>query len=537
MFLAVYIATPPTIDSVPDGWELVATNATSNSRWYLYWKKASSEGASYTWGLTKSCRYYALNIAYSSGDFDVESIADITAISNTLYGTAGTTVRAASMSVPAANSPLVYFASVYNTTARTFTPPTAPTTDWVEDADEGHNTPDISVTNGSMIWTGSGATGAMDVICSITITTEKHAFAIALKPLSAPITADITEAVTASEAPTSTYIGLTERIEAVSGIDIQNVIALMVCAITEGVSVIDVTDGGLLLVASSTEAATGAELSNAIVVISAAVIEGISALELSDAVNIAIVSITEPATAADLSAVIFTGLSGSSEAAAATELYNSTIIVICSVSEPLTATDNQGVTGLLLSAIVETGMATDLTDATTEAIITAGIIEEGALTELSDALGIIVANISEASNVIESTDAGIMTGGSIITAAVIESINVQEAYDVIMTGLAARTEGINAIDNYSNINITPCLILETLSVIDTSDAIIPGLTSVFISEDASLDSQQDAVINVLELIVLFSVFTREIIANSYMENDITAHSFMEDDITIQSNML
>jgi hypothetical protein len=182
-------------------------------------------------------------------------------------------------------------------------------------------------------------------------------------------------------------------------------------------------------------------------------------------------------------------------------------------------------------------MATDLTDATTEAIITAGIIEEGALTELSDALGIIVANISEASNVIESTDAGIMTGGSIITAAVIESINVQEAYDVIMTGLAARTEGINAIDNYSNINITPCLILETLSVIDTSDAIIPGLTSVFISEDASLDSQQDAVINVLELIVLFSVFTREIIANSYMENDITAHSFMEDDITIQSNML
>ena len=182
MFLAVYIATPPTIDSVPDGWGLVATNATSNSRWYLYWKKASSEGASYTWSLTGSCRYYALNIAYSSGDFDVESIADITAISNTLYGTAGTTVRAASMSVPAANSPLVYFAAIYNTTVRTFTPPTAPTTDWVEDADEGHNTPDISVTNGSMIWTGSGATGAMDVICSITITTEKHAFAIALKP-------------------------------------------------------------------------------------------------------------------------------------------------------------------------------------------------------------------------------------------------------------------------------------------------------------------------------------------------------------------
>src|SRR4030042_1966585 len=136
MFLAVYIATPPTIDSVPNGWTLVATNTTTNSRWYLYYKIASSEGTSYTWSLTASCRYYALNIAYSSGDFDVQSIGDITAISNTLYGTAGTTVRAASMNVPDVNSPLVYFGAIYNTTVRTFTPPATPA-GWVEDADQG----------------------------------------------------------------------------------------------------------------------------------------------------------------------------------------------------------------------------------------------------------------------------------------------------------------------------------------------------------------------------------------------------------------
>jgi hypothetical protein len=185
MFLQVYLAsTAPTLDSVPENWTQVATNVSSGnySRWYLYYKIASGEGANYTWSLTASCRYYALNIAYSSGDFSVRSLSDITPISNTLYGTAGAAVRAAAMTVAGANRPLVYFASVYNTTARTFTPPTTPENSWSEDAEQGHTTPDISMTIGSMIWTGSGNTGDMDVTCSTSITTQKHAFAIALNP-------------------------------------------------------------------------------------------------------------------------------------------------------------------------------------------------------------------------------------------------------------------------------------------------------------------------------------------------------------------
>jgi len=182
MYLATYVATPPTVDSVPSGWEFICSAATSSSSWFLYYKIASGEGTNYTWSLNKSCRYYALNIAYTSGDFDVTSISDITAISNTLYATAGTVVRAASMNVPDLNSPLVYFGAVYSTSVRTFTKPSAPTTDWVEDADQGHKTPDISLTNGSMIWSSSGNTGNMDITCSASITTQKHAFAIALKP-------------------------------------------------------------------------------------------------------------------------------------------------------------------------------------------------------------------------------------------------------------------------------------------------------------------------------------------------------------------
>ncbi len=185
MFLTIYIATPPTVDSIPAGWTLVATNTTTNMRWYVYYKIASGEGASYAWSLTASCRYYAENIAYSSGAFNVASLSDITPISNTLYPTAGTIVRAASMNVLSANSPLVYFASIYNTSVQTFTKPILPTTGWVEDADEGHATPDLSLTIGSMIWAGSGLTGNMDVTCIVSITTYKHAFAIALKPATA----------------------------------------------------------------------------------------------------------------------------------------------------------------------------------------------------------------------------------------------------------------------------------------------------------------------------------------------------------------
>lgn len=202
MFLSIYLAgAPPTIDSVPSGWTQVATNNTAtNMRWYLYYKIASSEGTNYTWSLSASCRYYALNVAYTSGDWDVAGTGDMT-VSNTLYGTAGQTVRAASMNVPNANSPMLYFGSVYNTTVRTFTKPSAPTTDWVEDADEGNTTPDISVTNGSMIWSGSGATGNMDITCSASITTYKHAFAVALDPPAAtdyPITTSASLGLSAS---------------------------------------------------------------------------------------------------------------------------------------------------------------------------------------------------------------------------------------------------------------------------------------------------------------------------------------------------
>jgi hypothetical protein len=183
MFTLVCWYNSVTIDSVPGGWTLVGqqTGATTD-RCALYYKIAASEPASYTWSLSGTAKVRAVCAVYSAGDFNVASISDIT-ISNTAYRTSDANVRAASMSVPNTNSPMVFFGYVYRTAEATFTKPSAPTTGWVEDDDAGSTTPDFWTTICSFIWSGSGATGNMDAISS-SVLTAKHAFAVALKPTS-----------------------------------------------------------------------------------------------------------------------------------------------------------------------------------------------------------------------------------------------------------------------------------------------------------------------------------------------------------------
>jgi hypothetical protein len=173
-----------TIDGVPSGWTKLCEYIAQIDRYTLYYKIAgASEPSTYTWSMSGSCKLRIVCSCYTSGDFNASDPIDV--VSNTSYRTSDTTVRAASMTVASTSSPLVFFASVYSTTARTFTQPSNPTTDWVEDDDAGHTTPDFYAEICSMIWTGSGATGDMDATCSASLT-AKHAFAVALKPAGGP---------------------------------------------------------------------------------------------------------------------------------------------------------------------------------------------------------------------------------------------------------------------------------------------------------------------------------------------------------------
>lgn len=182
LFAFIRIGGAKAVDSVPSGWTLICSHL-PYIYYYLYYKIAgASEPSSYTWSFTGSSLIRIVCSCYTGGDFDADDPID--AYSNTAYATSDTAVRAASMTVSAADSPLVFWAVAYSATGQTFTKPTIPTTDWVEDDDSGSVATATWVEICSMIWSGSGATGVMEATCT-EATTYKHAFAVALNPAAA----------------------------------------------------------------------------------------------------------------------------------------------------------------------------------------------------------------------------------------------------------------------------------------------------------------------------------------------------------------
>jgi len=168
-----------TIDSVPSGWNLLGEYIANTDRYALYYKIASGEGASWVWSFTATAKVRAVCSCYTKGDFDASN--PINVVSNTAYRTSDAYCKAASMTVAAVNSPLVFWGGFYNTSTGSFTKPSVPTSGWVEDDDVWNTTPDMGTEVCSFIWSGSGATGIMSATNTLTLTT-KHAFAVALNP-------------------------------------------------------------------------------------------------------------------------------------------------------------------------------------------------------------------------------------------------------------------------------------------------------------------------------------------------------------------
>lgn len=181
-----YASPGTTIDSVPSGWNLLGEYLANTDRYALYYKIASGEGASWAWSFAATAKVRAVCSCYTSGDFNPSN--PINVVSNTAYRTSNTACIAASMNVASANSPMVFWGGVYYTTSSiTYTKPSVPTSNWVEDDDAGSATPDFYTEVCSMIWGGSGATGGMSATMTVSRTT-KHAFAVALNPSAISIT-------------------------------------------------------------------------------------------------------------------------------------------------------------------------------------------------------------------------------------------------------------------------------------------------------------------------------------------------------------
>lgn len=174
--------------AVPSGWALVdgtASDALSTGpKHFLYYLVAGgSEPADYTWTWASAARSGGTMICYRDG-FDTVTPIDV--LSNTSYETSDTNCRAASMTVSATGSPLIFFGCVHeNLDTVTFGVPNNPSgATWTERVDT------IDFTNSRFgraisdtIWSSSGATSDMDSTMSHT-KTAKHAFAVALNPAS-----------------------------------------------------------------------------------------------------------------------------------------------------------------------------------------------------------------------------------------------------------------------------------------------------------------------------------------------------------------
>lgn len=164
--------------SAPAGWTALQDNPVgSGYRWWLYYKVAGeSEAGPYQWSWTNSQKTMGLIVAYRDG-FDTADPIDTS--SKLDYANYNATLRAAGVTVAAADSPLLMIGGAAAGSEVTCSAPTSPGT-FTEDLDTGNTTPDFWGFYYSLV-VAAGATGNVDATLSAS-TANKTAFLVALNP-------------------------------------------------------------------------------------------------------------------------------------------------------------------------------------------------------------------------------------------------------------------------------------------------------------------------------------------------------------------
>jgi len=160
-----------TLTTAPDGWIVISTHTNGTEKYYLYYKIALSEPASYQWVVGSTA--HLVGSCYTGGDFDAS--APIDTFSTLEYHTSNNDLKA-EMTVTAANSPLVFFAGCFRASATTYSTPTGTDPVPTEDYDGGGGSLYLGIY--STTWSSSGAL-SFNVTASAALTT-KHCFAVAL---------------------------------------------------------------------------------------------------------------------------------------------------------------------------------------------------------------------------------------------------------------------------------------------------------------------------------------------------------------------
>lgn len=169
--------------TIPTGWNTIGQYSSTYLSSGLFWKKASSESAYYTWEWSAS-QPAEMYIGAWRGGYKLSDPIDSS--SNESYNASDKILLAGEIDVTHENSLLLFFGSAYSTVSITSGAPTSANTgNFTVGARGGlyNSTVDHYVQIGDLNWASSGLTG--DVTCTLGSTVNlavKHAYLVSLNP-------------------------------------------------------------------------------------------------------------------------------------------------------------------------------------------------------------------------------------------------------------------------------------------------------------------------------------------------------------------
>lgn len=142
---------------VPTGWTLIKSTLSTYGFW-VYYKVANNEGASWTWTWAASAKTLGRSHAFYG---NIDTANPIQGSTTPYSGTkSGTVITIPTLTTSAANTTSVLIVSTYSTSAKTFTVPTSPA--YIEHNDTGNTLPDFWQAIATYNYPTSGtATGAI----------------------------------------------------------------------------------------------------------------------------------------------------------------------------------------------------------------------------------------------------------------------------------------------------------------------------------------------------------------------------------------
>jgi hypothetical protein len=298
-------------------------------------------------------------------------------------------------------------------------------------------------------------------------------------PAEAP-SGSVTEATSATDAPTATLEAVASVSESASSGDAPSATLATSASVTESASATDASTGGALVSDSVSESATATDTPSVAFGATGSVTESATAGDAPSTILAAVASVTESGSAADAPSSTVATAATLTETGSATDAPSATQATARDVTETASAADAPSVTLSTAASVTESGSAAD-----TPSAETAGQ-QSGSVTETASATDAPSATLSTSASITESGSASDAPASTRATsAAVAEPVSASDAPVGSVTYVAAVLETATPIDVGSAFAAIAVAVSESASATDTTT----GTSGEQISEPcAALDA-------------------------------------------------